>query len=86
LWDPHFASSGGRSPPGVDQVVSRTQAPGYSPAFPRGPSMHQCLASPLPQSFMERGITSHVAYDLSVRIVHGRFRASSRLGDRFSHA
>jgi hypothetical protein len=48
--------------------------------------MHQCLASPLPQSFMERGITSHVAYDLSVRIVHGRFRASSRLGDRFSHA
>jgi hypothetical protein len=48
--------------------------------------MHQCLASPLPQSFMERGITSHVAYDLSVRIVHGRFRASSRLGYRFSHA
>jgi len=39
---------------------------------------HRSLASPLPQSFMERGMKPSVSYDISVSIIHGRFRASSK--------
>jgi hypothetical protein len=86
-WDRRVASSGGRSPPGVDQVFTQMQASEHSPSSASmPPRVYHSLASPLPQSFMEREVKSHVAYDLSVRIVHGRFRTSSKLGYRFSHA
>ncbi len=42
-------------------------------------------ASPIPQTFMEKGITVAVTYEISVIIVHGRFKSDSRyvLAQRF---
>jgi hypothetical protein len=39
---------------------------------------HRSSVSPMPQTFMEKDIDPNVAYDISVRIVHGRFKASSK--------
>jgi len=41
-------------------------------------SLAGTTASPIPQTFMERGITVAVTYEISVVIVHGRFKSDSR--------
>jgi hypothetical protein len=38
----------------------------------------QSLASQMPQTFMEKDISPNVTYDISVRIIHGRFKASNK--------
>ncbi|KAF8165885.1 hypothetical protein B0H34DRAFT_254666 [Crassisporium funariophilum] len=38
-----------------------------------------CAVSPTPQSFMEQGIAASIRYELTVRIVHGRFRQDSKI-------
>ena len=64
------------SPVGTQQTDSSSTQIGSSPTSSIPP--RHSLASPLPQSFIERGIDPNVAYEISVRIVHGRLRASSK--------
>ncbi len=35
-------------------------------------------ASPIPQTFMERGVTASVGYEISALFVHGRFKSDKR--------
>jgi len=48
-----------------------------NPCHPHTQHRHSC-ASQLPPTFMEKDIDPNVAYNISVRIVHGRFKASSK--------
>lgn len=75
----NFASSS-VLPSSVDEAPSSSQKPtsSCSPASVMVSQARCSNASPLPQSFMEKGINSGVAYEISVRIVHGRFKTSSR--------
>jgi hypothetical protein len=71
-WTRRFSSS----------VVStssstRVQASDHS-HISLGSEPRRSFASPLPQTFMEKDINPNVAYEISVRIAHGRFKASSK--------
>jgi len=61
------------APPDEPSSPTNLQTPGH----PHPLSRHSC-ASPMPPTFMEKDIDPNVAYDISVRIVHGRFKASSK--------
>ena len=62
------------SPSSTDEAVSSSSQ--IQPSI--SAQNRHSLASPLPQSFMEKGINSNVAYEISVRVVHGRLRANSK--------
>lgn len=62
----------------TDLSSPQMETPSRSPSSTVSPVAHQGLASPLPQSFLEKGINPNVSYGISVRIAHGRFRGASR--------
>jgi len=68
-WTRRFTSAPSDEP----SSPTNLQPPGHPHPKPR----HSC-ASPMPPTFMEKDIDPNVAYDISVRIVHGRFKASSK--------
>ena len=68
-WTHRFTSA----TPDEPSSPTNLQTPGHPHPQPR----HSC-ASPMPPTFMEKDIDPNVAYDISVRIVHGRFKASSK--------
>jgi hypothetical protein len=76
-WTSRFTSSSSSTSP-YSNINTSDRSP-ISTTFPRAR-----LASPLPQSFTEKGLNPSVAYEISVCIVHGRFRASSRQVYHFS--
>jgi hypothetical protein len=67
-WSRHFTSAPHESSSSRSQTLSPTLGSAQGPSS----------ASPMPQTFMERGINPIVAYDISVRIAHGRFKPSSK--------
>ena len=67
-WTGRFTSA-----PDEPSSPMKLQNPGHPHTQPR----HSC-ASQLPPTFMEKDIDPNVAYDILVRIVHGRFKASSK--------
>jgi len=67
-WTGRFTSA-----PDEPPSPTKLQTPGH----PYSQLRHGC-ASPMPPTFMEKDIDPNVAYDISVRIIHGRFKASSK--------
>jgi hypothetical protein len=67
-WTRSFTSA-----PDEPPSSTKLQTLGHPHTQPR----HSC-ASSIPPTFMEKDIDPNVAYDISVRIVHGRFKASSK--------
>jgi hypothetical protein len=80
LWRSRFTSSSVPNS-GTGEASSSSQMETSTPSPPSHTLLqarNSFVTSPLPQSFMEKGINLNVGYDISVHIVHGRFKASNR--------
>ncbi len=78
-WPLHFTSPFSSSDASGSVSSSKRKSTIRSSLQPQtGRSGRRPVASPLPQTFAERGVTAIVAYELSVLFVHGRFRPDSR--------
>ena len=72
--------------PQTDLLSPQMQTPSSpSSSTTMSPSAHQGLPSPLPQSFLEKGINLNISYEISVRITHGRFRGATRSAYQGGH-